>query len=139
MPPPLELPDNGNVTVMQNGKNLGAHASRNRGLEAGSGTYVLFLDDDIEPSSRLLEAYKEAIATHPDSVGFVGVASFPQPINSFTRGVVASDILTFWDIARTHESLAWGVTANLMVKREAVGDIRFSQDSLPQGRRRRRH
>ena len=121
--PPLELPDD--VTIMQNPRNLGAHASRNRGFEAGRGAYVLFLDDDVSPTSGLLESYREAIAAHPDSVGFAGVANFPPPINSFTRGIVASDILTFWDIARTHHSLAWGVTANLIVKREAVGDVRF--------------
>ena len=121
--PPLEFPSN--VAVMQNPGNLGAHASRNRGFEAGKGAYILFLDDDIRPSPDLLESYKEAIEKHPDSVGFAGVAKFPPPMNSFTRGIVASDILTFWDIARTHSSLAWGVTANLMVKREAVGDIRF--------------
>ena len=123
--PPLELPHNTNATILQNHGTLGAHASRNRGFETGNGAYVLFLDDDVRPSSGLLESYTRAIVKHPDSVGFVGIAKFPPPMNSFTRGVVASDILTFWDIARTHNSLAWGVTANLMVKREAVGDVRF--------------
>ena len=83
--PPLEFPDRQNVTVIRNPGNLGAHASRNRGLEAGSGKYVLFLDDDVEPLPGLLQAYKEAITTRPDSVGFVGVAEFPKPTNSFTR------------------------------------------------------
>jgi GT2 family glycosyltransferase len=114
------------ITIIKNGVNIGAHLSRNRGFEAGSGEYVLFLDDDIEVSPGLLEAYFEAIKKHPDSPGFVGSVRFPVCINSFTRAAKASDILTFWDIAENKSRLAWGVTANLMVKRAAAGDIRFS-------------
>ena len=41
-----------NVKVLRNG-NLGAHVSRNRGLDEGDSDYVLFLDDDVEPLPNL--------------------------------------------------------------------------------------
>ena len=114
------------VTVIKNKTNLGAHLSRNMGFEAGSGEYVLFLDDDINVPPNLLEKYFEAIKKNSDVPGFVGPVSFPICINSHTQAAVASDILTFWDIAKQTPKLAWGITANLLVKRAAVGDIRFS-------------
>jgi len=114
------------VTTIKNDTNLGGHRSRNRGFEAGSGEYVLFLDDDVEPPENLLEAYFDAIKKYPDSPGFVGPVKFPRCINSFTQAAMTSDILTFWNIAENAPRLAWGITANLMVKRSAAGDIRFS-------------
>jgi GT2 family glycosyltransferase len=114
------------VIVIRNRTNIRTSLSRNRGFEAGTGEYVLFLDDDIEVPSNLLETYFEAICRFPNSPGFVGSVRFPPCINTFTQAVRASDILTFWDLAENTTHLAWGITANLMVKRAAVGDIRFS-------------
>jgi glycosyltransferase involved in cell wall biosynthesis len=127
-----ELQRLNNVKVIVNPRNIGAHMSRNVGVEAGRGDFVLFLDDDIAPSPDLLESYAEAIKSDPLSPGFVGVARFPPAFNSPTRGVVSSDILTFWDIAESRDSLAWGVTANLMVRRSAAEGIGFSQ-GFPKG------
>jgi GT2 family glycosyltransferase len=114
------------VTIIKNDTNLGAHLSRNKGLEAGSGDYILFLDDDSEVPANLLETYFEAINKSPNSPGFIGPVRFPPCVNSYTQAAVASDILTFWDIAKNTSKLAWGITANLVVKRTAVGNIRFS-------------
>ena len=110
-----------------------AHLSRNKGFEAGSGEYVLFLDDDIEVPSNLLVKYLEVVKKSPNSPGFIGPVKFPPCINSHTQAAVASDILTFWDIAKTTSHLAWGITANLMVKRESVGNIRFSSSFPKKG------
>lgn len=120
------LGEEDSVRVIRNKKNLGVHISRNLGFEKGQGEYALFLDDDVNPDPGLLFAYKAAIEQYPRSPGFVGSGRFPEPFNSFTKGTVASDILTFWDMAEKRPSLAWGVTANLMVRRDAVGPIRFS-------------
>lgn len=105
----------------------GAHTARNTGIEAGTGEYVLFIDDDVIPIPDLLLRYKDAIERWPDSTGFIGTVNFPQPRNPFEKGVVSSDILTFFGIAKTRKESAWGVTANLLVKREAVGPTRFSE------------
>ncbi len=118
--------DRKNVKVLRNEGNLGASTSRNRGLNEGASDYALFLDDDVEPYSTLLREYGEAIEKYPDAPGFVGSSRFPTPVNSFTRGTVASDILTFWTISETRSELAWGITANLVVSKKAVGPIRFS-------------
>ncbi len=115
-----------NIKVLRNNGNLGAHVSRNRGLDEGDSDYVLFLDDDVEPFQNLLQAYREVIEMYPDAPGFVGSSKFPNPVNSFTRGTAASDILTFWDISETRSKLAWGITANLLVSRKATGPTRFS-------------
>lgn len=124
------LPD---VTIVRNRENLGANGSRNRGIEETSAEWILFLDDDIVPEPDLLHFYAKAIWEHGDGVpGFVGITRFPDPVNSFTEGVVASDILTFFDLAEYKEEMSWGITANLLVKREAMGEHRFRK-RFPKG------
>lgn len=122
-----------NVKVFKNERNLGASVSRNRGLDRGDSDYALFLDDDVEPYPTLLREYGKVIESYPDAPGFVGSSRFPDPVNSFTRGTVASDILTFWAISETRSELAWGITANLLVSRRAVGPVRFSSNFPKRG------
>ncbi|MFO0075323.1 MAG: glycosyltransferase [Cyanobacteriota bacterium] len=43
-------------------------AAMNRALEEARGDRVLFLDDDIIPAPRLLQAHAEAAALHPDAM-----------------------------------------------------------------------
>lgn len=118
-----ELPD---ITIIRNRRNLGANRSRNRGIEEASAEWILFLDDDIVPEPNLLQIYAEAIWEDGDDVpGFVGTTRFPSPVNSFTRGIVASDILTFFDLAENREEMSWGITANILIKRIAIAEHRF--------------
>lgn len=117
----------GDVTLLRNERNLGAGRARNRGLEAGSGQLVVFIDDDVVPEPDLLDRYAEAAANDPEgSPGYVGITRFPPPCNAFTHGVVASDMLTFFDIAAARPAISWGVTANLCLRRGSVGQHRFS-------------
>lgn len=116
------------VHVMVNADSLGAPLSRNVGLEAGTGRYVLFVDDDVAISPGLLRPYLDAILEDPGAPGYVGPTVFPDPVNSFTRGIVASGMLTFFGLPANPRLVAWGTTSNLMVRRDAVGDIRFSAD-----------
>lgn len=120
--------DRADVTLLQNETWLGAHGTRNRGIDAGMSELVLFLDDDVVPSPELLAAYVDAIAAAPTSPGYVGVTRFPAAHDPFTRGIVASDILTFFDLAERQPHMPWGVTANLCLRRSALGDVRFSKD-----------
>lgn len=114
------------IVVLVNEQNLGAASSRNRGIDAATGDFILFLDDDVIPRPGLIAAYWDAIKADPTgSPGYVGVTRFPAPGSRFARGVLASDILTFFDIAHHRSQVAWGVTANLCLRRSAVGDIRF--------------
>lgn len=115
------------VTLLINEEARGAAESRNRGFAAGKGEFVLFLDDDVIPGPRLLDAYLAAIqADEHESPGYVGVTRFPPPVNRFTRGIWASDMLTFFAAAADRPALAWGVTANLCVRRACVHGTPFS-------------
>jgi len=126
VPEKLEAWNYHDTTIVRNSVNLGANGSRNRGIEESTSDWILFLDDDIEPQPNLLTIYAEAIRERGEKVpGFVGVTRFPKPTNNFTAGVVASDILTFFDLAEHKEKMSWGITANLMVKRNALKEHRF--------------
>ena len=124
---PAEMVHDGSpVRVIVNEKNLGAPLSRNVGLEAGSGQYILFIDDDVVISPDILRPYLDAIREDPDAPGYIGPTMFPDPANSFTRGIAASGMLTFFEMPANPRLMSWGTTSNLMVRRSAVGDVRFS-------------
>lgn len=54
-------------------RNYGVAYARNRGVEASSGRYVLFLDDDTEASPKSILAMRDYLLSHP-SAGICGVA-----------------------------------------------------------------
>lgn len=114
------------VRCTANPRPLGAPLSRNVGIEQGSGEFILFIDDDVSPAPGLLAAYAEAAAAHPDAPGYAGPTLFPGPVNAFTRGVRASGMLTFFDLPGRDGQMPWCATSNLMVRRSAVGGVRFS-------------
>jgi glycosyltransferase involved in cell wall biosynthesis len=55
------------ITLLRNETWLGAHGTRNRGIDAGKSELILFLDDDVVPSPRLLAEYISAIVGAPAS------------------------------------------------------------------------
>jgi GT2 family glycosyltransferase len=116
-----------NIKIIRNKTNLGAGQTRNVGLNNAQGDYVLFLDDDVTPDKDLIKEYTKAI--HRDDkdeyIGFVGNTTFPPYINSFTKGLLKSDILTFFTVANWKSTLSWGVTANLLLKRKYTNGYIF--------------
>lgn len=118
--------DNRKVFCYRNPENKGAALSRNKGIEMGSGEWILFLDDDIFVPTNLLNQYKLAVDQFPGEIGFIGLVNFPPASNTFTKSVVASGSMDIFAVANTKPDYAWGATANMMVTRQAVGDIRFS-------------
>lgn len=122
------LRDKGSITLIINEKNCGASVSRNRGIEAGIGTWILFLDDDVEPDDQLLFHYVKAVSDWPDAIGFIGLTDFPEPVNAFTQAVELSGPLTPFKIAKKMHEFPWGVTANMMFNRASLGEARFSED-----------
>ena len=116
--------------LIVNDDGLGAPLSRNVGLEAGSGRYILFIDDDVRASPDILSRYLEAVREEPEAPGYIGPTLFPEPVNPFTRGILSSGMLTFFHLPGWRPHMLWGTTSNLMVRRDAVGDVRFS-DAFP--------
>ena len=112
------------VRIRANKTNLGASASRNRGIKESAADWIHFLDDDVTPDEDLLVQTTKAIREHPDVVGFVGTSKFPTANNIFTTAIHLADVTHFWDIARKRPEetdLPWGVTANLIVRRNPDG------------------
>jgi glycosyltransferase involved in cell wall biosynthesis len=114
-----------NIRVRCNATNMSASASRNCGMDESSAEYVLFLDDDVRPSPVLLMRYEEALRTLPDDVvGIVGMVRFPRSATlPVVHAAVLMSYLTFmFEISANDqcEYPAWGVTANLLVKRLQV-------------------
>jgi len=120
-----ELAQQGAIHLFINEENLGASASRNKGIDAGRGEWILFLDDDIRADKDLLYAYAEAIEENPNEIGFIGLTDFPPANNAFTSALQIAH-LTHFKIAMIKDRFTWGVTANMMYRRSAMGGLRFS-------------
>ncbi|WP_345954536.1 glycosyltransferase [Mucilaginibacter sp. PAMB04168] len=120
------LVDNETVSLIINENNLGASATRNRGIEAGKGDWILFLDDDIEVNPDLLLTYATAAQQQSHEIGFIGLVTMPPAPTAFARAVYANGSMAIFGAAQHNEYFAWGASANIMVKRSALGDVRFS-------------
>ena len=104
------------LRVRINDKNMGASETRNRLMKESHYDWILFLDDDVVPSSDIIVEYHRAILKNPESRGFVGLSEIPRDGRLWTDAIHVST-LYFWHIARhTDQPVAWGVTANLLIK-----------------------
>ncbi|KAI0352760.1 NAD-dependent epimerase/dehydratase [Trametes cingulata] len=118
--------DRPDVRIRVNAENLGASASRNRGLQESAAEWVHFLDDDVTPEEDLLVEAERAIRAHPKAAGFVGNARFPSADSVFTAAVHLAGVTYFWDIAeKIEEDVPWGVTANLTARRNVLDGVDF--------------
>ncbi|WP_436487709.1 glycosyltransferase [Chitinophaga sp. ARDCPP14] len=123
-----ELADNDQVFLYINEKNLGASGTRNRGITVSKGDWILFLDDDVTVTDDLLFRYAAAAAAYPDETGFIGLIHLPPPPSDFAMALIVNGNVNIFSVAANKPSFTWGATANIMVKRSAVGDVRFSTD-----------
>ena len=105
-------------------QNYGASAARNYGLAHSKADHVVLLDDDVDPSVDILDAYLGAIMRWPNASAFVGSTHLPEPVNLLTHAIVASDIPGAYTIAERVREPPWGVTANLCV-RARTSRVRF--------------
>ena len=123
-----ELIDKQTITLLINPQNIGASATRNRGIEAGTGEWLLFLDDDVEVQPDLLLTYAQAAQQQQHEIGFIGLVTMPPPTTAFAKAVDANGSMAIFGAAAQNEYFAWGATANIMIRRDAVGEQRFSTD-----------
>ncbi|WP_341836980.1 glycosyltransferase family A protein [Chitinophaga pollutisoli] len=122
-----EMVDGKDVFLEVNPRNMGAAYTRNRGIAAGDGDWVLFLDDDITVPSDLLSVYARAAEGDPGALGFIGLVRLPPPGKPFSDAILASGSMDIFTIAQHRKDFAWGATANIMIRRSAIGDVRFSE------------
>jgi len=122
----LDAIANTNCILTINEVNKGVSASRNIGLEGGLGDWVLFLDDDVNVTKQLLFKYTDAIKRNPNEIGFIGLVYLPTACTNYQQAVIANGSMTMFTIAQTEVDYAWGVTANLMISRKAIGNQGFS-------------
>ena len=127
------LATNQRISLLVNPKNLGVAQTRNKGIEAGTGDWILFLDDDIEAESDLLIHYVNAVLEYPGENGFIGYVQFPPANTSFTKAIVASGSMDIFSVALRKKHFAWGATANTMLRRNAIGSKRFSEEFPKKG------
>ena len=113
-----------NVRVRCNNENMGASASRNRGIKESAAEYILFLDDDVIPDKELLckhgKELKGYIGREEPILGLVGFVRFPRDTNMSVlhAGVFMSYLIFIFEIAgnNMYSEPAWGVTANILFK-----------------------
>ncbi|OJA10950.1 hypothetical protein AZE42_04647 [Rhizopogon vesiculosus] len=120
------------VRIRVNTTNLGASASRNRGMKESAAEWILFLDDDVTPQADILIETEKVIRSHPRAAGFIGNTFFPVANTIFTNAVHLAGVTHFWDIAgkmpQNESDMPWGVTANLIARRPQDGvefDLQF--------------
>lgn len=123
----LTLVDNKKIFLTIHQQNIGAALTRNAGIDQGKGDWILFLDDDIVVGADLLATYLEAITNYPDEIGFIGLVKFSDPATLFDKAVKASGSIDIFSIAVRKSSFAWGATANIIVSRAAIGEVRFDK------------
>jgi GT2 family glycosyltransferase len=122
--------DNQKTFLIINQANVGASKTRNNGIEAGHGDWILFLDDDVEVSPDLLFTYANAIKQNPHEIGFIGLVNMPPPPTRFAKAVNVNGSMNIFTIAKQKPAFTWGATANIMVSRKAIGTVRFA-DAYP--------
>lgn len=115
------------IRIRVNTQNLGASASRNRGLQESAAEWVHFLDDDVTPDEDLLIEAEKAIRKYPQAAGFVGNVHFPSADSVFTAAVHLAGVTYFWDIAeKIPVDVPWGVTANLIARRNVLDGVTYN-------------
>lgn len=63
------------LRVRYNTCNLGAGETRNQLMEASCAQYIIFFDDDVEPTAQCIDEYVRAARQHPKASGFAGTSS----------------------------------------------------------------
>lgn len=111
----------------------GLAAARNRALRLARGSFLLFLDDDVELEAGFLEQLKRVYRRHPEATGISGVVTnYRRPETGsrlwswlFVRGPFRDDRQpVYWHAAR-HRTLA-----PQRVTRLGGGLMSFSADAI---------
>ncbi len=83
------------------------------------------MDDDCVANRDLLLNYTKILEKYPDHPGYIGVTYMPEAHSNFEKAIRLSDMLHFFTLAEKKEEMFWGITANLLIRADAIGEIRF--------------
>src|SRR6476661_6808036 len=86
-----EAPDGPRITVIEQAW-AGAAAARNQGLQAASGEFVLFLDDDMDAAPHLLAEHLKAHRAAPRPTAVLG-RIMPQE----DQGALSRELARWWE------------------------------------------
>lgn len=114
-----------NINLIINDINLGFSKTRNKGIDAGKGAWILLLDDDIIPNADLLISYSNAISQNPDCLGFAGATNFPKPFNAVTEALQLNGSVGHFSSTIKNQQIAWTPTANVLLNSAKLCNRRF--------------
>ncbi len=83
------------------------------------------MDDDCIPEHDLLLNYIKTIEKYPNHPGYIGVTNMPDAVSNFEKAITLSDMLHFFTLSENKNEMYWGITANLLIRADAIGAIRF--------------
>ena len=123
-----------NRIVVLHHQNLGVSFTRNSGLDAATGEYVMFIDADDTVSPNWVEKYVEAIHSFGADLVIGGLTIKYQDGNNVNSippilGILESEI---WKYICETESGVFGYVPNKLYKREIISDIRFNENMTVQ-------
>ena len=114
------------VRIRVNEANLGTSASRNRGINESAAEWIHFMDDDIIPRENVFFNVEKHLRAHPNAAGLIGVTDFPPADTIWKAALHISSAVHYFSVAETLPSdVPWGVSANLVARRNIRDGVRF--------------
>lgn len=113
----------------------GVARQRNAGARAAAHGLVWFVDSDCVTTPDALRALEARLARHPGAAGVAGAVELAGPRSAWLDAAVGTGVVASFDGfgAAPGEPVPWAVTANLLVRREALDEVGGFAEALPAG------
>ena len=109
------------IKILGNESNSGAAVSRNRAIDAATGTYLAFLDVDDLWDPRKLELYYDRLKSGTIRFGYGDYVKMDHTGKPGSEIIQAPKTITYQDILKTCAVC----TSTAVVERKVVGDLRM--------------